>query len=106
MSRWGNKIKWLTNSTKGRSKRSPSVCIELHSNLYYVNGMTPFVNLGSALEYAHKRLPKVNSVAIFIRPGVVYMHERKPSPKYTQVSEKLAPKDAWDLFVGHVGMLS
>jgi len=103
MSRYKN---FADNKTKGRSHASPSVVIELHKGAYYVNGRACYTTLDSALQLALKRLPLVKSVAIYIRPGVVYMHVRKPSPLYDQVSERMSPKDAWPLFEAHCGMMS
>ena len=84
-----------------------SLNIELHQNCYYVNGHTMFVHLDAALEYAKKKLPNVKLVRLYKTRtrAKVYMHIRKPSSVYTVLSERMSPEEAWDLFVGHVGML-
>lgn len=102
-----NYKKFVNNKSKGRSRASPSVCIEYYEGSYYVNGHSIFVHFDAAIEYAYKKLPKVPLVHVYVRPGVVYMHIRKPSKLYTQVSdERMDPKEAWPLFEGHAGMLS
>lgn len=109
--RWTNAPHWTNlpkNHTKGRSKKSPSLVIELFHDLYYINGYTTFVHLDAALEYAKKKLPKVPGVRLYLRRDrpVLYMHVRKPSTMYDCITEeKLAPKYAWDLFEAHAGML-
>jgi len=93
----------------GRERRRQigSLRIELHGGNYYVNGHTQFVHLDAALEYAKKKLPNVPRVAIYKARDrrVVYIHVKKPSSVYIVLSERMSPAEAWDLFVGHVGML-
>ena len=101
-----NYKRFVNNKTKGRSPASPSVCIEWYEGAYYVNGKACYTDLEEALKLASKRLPTAPVVAIYIRPSVVYMHVRKPSKLYDQVSERMSPKDAWPLFEAHAGMMT
>jgi hypothetical protein len=81
--------------------------MERFDDQYYVNGLV-YVHLDAALDYARKNLPNVNKVSVYLNHGKckVYMHERRPSKHYAKVSERMSPQQAWDLFVGHCGMLS
>lgn len=103
MNTWKN---FASNKTAGKRRTSKSLCVELFGGVYYLNGRVPVVHLDSALEMAFKRLPKVATMRVYVRPGVVYMHQHKPSPLYTEVStERMPTAQAWELFVMHARML-
>ena len=94
----------------GRKRVIPSLNMEFYNGHYYVNGMV-YVHLDAALEYAYKKLPTMDKVAVFVRDrsagrSKVFLHHRKPSKLYDMVSERMSPKEAWPLFEAHVGMMS